>query len=216
MCTCQYAAFTHHPPLIFPLLSSALLSVPADALVIRQPKKQRLLLSAGAGRSCQSLQLCLMIAFQMTLWSSLHTVCFSSMMKFSSRGVQQGTSLKRGSNAESHTCPKKPIMTILSHRRKEHNRVGGVGIVEMNRNDVFSLQITLRRGDTKAESKLGPLCKDRTWINECNEADLSKLSVVSGLGRVKEEKKIRQRVLFGDATTSLNLNSNPWRVFFIN
>lgn len=68
--------FSFHSCLLF---SSALLSSllrPARCATHQMLRKQRLLLSAGAGRSCQSLQLCLMIAFQMTLLSSLHCLFF--------------------------------------------------------------------------------------------------------------------------------------------
>lgn len=49
------------------LIRVLFLSFPADALVIRLGRKQRPVPSVGAGRSCQSLQRFLMIAFQMTL-----------------------------------------------------------------------------------------------------------------------------------------------------
>lgn len=54
---------------------------------------------------------------------------------------------------------------FLTHQRKEHDRVSDKGIVGTKWNHVFSLQIMLSRGDTKAGSKQGSFWKDLTRIN---------------------------------------------------
>lgn len=107
---------------------------PADALVIRLGKKQRLLPSVGAGRSCQSLQRFLMIAFQMTLWSPLHAVCFFLYDEIRLERRATGHIIKTWLK---HWEPGSSLETthdnfFFPRQLTEHNRVGGVATVELN------------------------------------------------------------------------------------
>lgn len=77
-------------------------------------RKQRLLLSAGAGRSCQSLQLGLMIAFQMPLWSSLHTVCFSQWWNSAWEACNKAHHYNSDQTHTSGVVPRKLLATILN------------------------------------------------------------------------------------------------------
>lgn len=146
MCTYQYAAFhpflftLHFRYLLFifsiPFLIRALpFPFPADALVIRLGKKQRLHPSVGAGRSCQSLQRFLMIAFQMTLWFPLHTVCFFHYDEIQLERRATGHIIKTWLK---HWEPGSSLETTHDNfffpcRLTEHDRVGGVATVELNR-----------------------------------------------------------------------------------
>lgn len=87
---------------------------------------KRLRLSAGAGRrlSVPSALFDDSIS-NSTLILAAHCLFFVSVMKWSLRGVQQGKSLKLGSDTASHARPWKPI--FLTHQHKEHDRVGGGG-----------------------------------------------------------------------------------------
>lgn len=88
-----------------------LLSSPSPSLVFRHGDKQSLLLGAGAGRSCQPL-------FDDsvsddTFIPTPHLFVFPPMMKFSLRGVQQGTSLNRGPTPKARLVLRKLVMTSL-------------------------------------------------------------------------------------------------------
>lgn len=196
MCSCQYAAFTHHPPLISPLLSSPFLSSPLLSSPLRpgwctshQTAKETKALSLSWSREELSVPSALFddSISNDTLILTPHCLFFlydEIPLERRATGRIIKTWLKRG---EPHSSLETTHDNFVSRRCKEHDRVGGIGFVEMSRNYVFSLQITFHSGDTKAKKKLRPHYKEWRRINESNEAYLSKLSVASGLGWINHK-----------------------------
>lgn len=110
-------------PFRWRLLASSLPRVPADAAAIRSREKQSLLLSAGAGRrlSVPSALFDDSIS-NSTLILAAHCLFFVSVMKRSWRGVQQGKSLKLGSeNQEPRSSQETARDNFSTHQHKEHD-----------------------------------------------------------------------------------------------